>query len=221
MLISKFNSTQCVNGCKIFDDESDYLYWENRTVTNDEIDVLDFLNSNKANKKLVVLHIGIGNSFLASKLNNFKEILGITISQNELMHAASKNISNYKYFFLNKYKANSLDFFKNKKFDIIIDINMKSFSCCNKAFMSLFDQYVKSLKDNGYIISHINGLKWSRTVKPKLAFSFENFFHKKLKEYDGPIDNILNISDCELLANQNNLKLDLTFKDLVIFRNEK
>ena len=221
MLISKFKNTQCVNGCKIFNDKSDYLYWENRTVTNDEIDILDFLNSNKSNKKLVMLHIGIGNSFLASKLNNFKEIFGITISQNEIVHAASKNISNYKYFFLNKYKANSLDFFKKKKFDIIIDINMKSFSCCNEAFTSLFDQYVKSLKDNGYIISHINGLKWSRTVKPKLAFSFENFFHKKLKEYDGPIDNILNISDCELLANQNNLKLDLTYRNLVIFRNEK
>ena len=221
MLISKFNNTQCVNGCKIFDDKSDYLYWENRSVTNDEIDILNFLNSNKNNKKLVILHIGIGNSFLASKLNNFKEIFGITISQNEIVHAASKNISNYNYFFLNKYKANSLDFFESKKFDIIIDINMKSFSCCNKAFMSLFNQYVKSLKGNGYIISHINGLKWSRTVKPKLAFSFENFFHEKLKGYDGPIDNIINISDCELLANQNNLKLDLTYKDLVIFRNEK
>ena len=221
MLISKFNSTQCVNGCKIFDDRSNYLYWENRNVTNDEIDILDFLNFNKINKKLVILHIGIGNSFLASKLNNFKEIFGITISQNEIVHAASKNISNYKYFFLNKYKANSLDFFENKKFDIIIDTNMKSFSCCNEAFMNLFDQYVKSLKSNGYIISHIDGLKWSRTVKPKLAFSFENFFHKKLKEYDGPIDNILNISDCDLLSDQNDLKLDLTYKNLVIFRNEK
>ncbi len=221
MLISKFNSTQCINGCKIFDDESNYLYWENRTVTKDEIDILDFLNSIKSNKKLVMLHIGIGNSFLASNLNNFNEVLGITISQNELMHAASKNISNYKCFFLNKYKANSLDLFKNKKFDTIIDSNMKSFSCCNEAFLNLFDQYVKSLSVNGFIICHKNGLKWSRAVKPKLAFSFENFFHKKLKEYDGPINNILNISDCELLADQNNLKLDLSYKDLVVFRNDK
>ena len=99
MLINKFDTTECINGCKIFNDNSNYLYWENRNVTNDEIDILNFLNS-KNNKDLNILHVGIGNSFLASKLNSFKEIIGITISQNEIEHATSRNIFNYKYFIL-------------------------------------------------------------------------------------------------------------------------
>ena len=53
------------------------------------------------------------------------KIIGITISQNEIKFASTKNVSNYKYFFLNKYKANSLDIFENKKFDIIVDTNIK------------------------------------------------------------------------------------------------
>ena len=137
------------------------------------------------------------------------------------MHDASKNITNYKYVVLNKYKANSLHILKNKKFDVIIDINIKSFSCCDEAFINLFNQYIGSLKDTGFIITHKKGLKWSRIVKPKLAFSFKNFFYKRLKEYDGPINNILSVSDCELLAKHNNLKLDLTHKNLIIFRNDK
>jgi hypothetical protein len=221
MLINKFNTTECINGCKIFNDNSNYLYWENKSVTSDEIDILAFLKSNNDFKKLNILHVGIGNSFLASKLKDFNEIIGITISQNEIKYASTKNIINYKYFFLNKYEANSLDIFKNKKFDIIIDTNIKSFSCCDNAFNNLFKQYVNSLSHRGYIISHINGLKWSRVVKPKLSFSLKNFFYKRLKEYDGPLNNKLSIPDCKILANENNLKLDLDNTNLVIFKNEK
>jgi hypothetical protein len=221
MLIKKFNTTKCINGCNIFDDNSEYLYWENRKVTNDEIDIVEHLNLKHSNQNLNILHIGIGNSYLASKLDNFNEISGITISQNEILNATSKNISNYKIFFLNKYKINSLDIFKDKKFDIIIDTNMKSFSCCNKAFKNLFNQYVSSLTINGCIISHINGIKWSRIIKPTLAFSFKYLFYKKLKEYDGPIDNILSISDCEILARKNNLRFDLINKNLIFFKNDQ
>ena len=221
MLIKKFNTTKCIAGCKIFNDDSNYLYWENRKVTNDEIDIINFLNSNNKNTNLSILHIGIGNSFLASKLDNYKEIIGITISQNEITYALSKNIKNYQYFFLNKYKKNSLHIFNNKKFDVIVDVNMKSFSCCDRAFHNLFTQYTYLLKNNGFIITHNNGLKWSRVVKPKIAFSHKNFFHKKLKEYDGPSNNILNISDCKKLALENNLKLNLIHNNLIIFENEK
>ena len=221
MLINKFTTTECINGCKIFNDNSNYLYWENKSVTSDEIDILAFLKSKNDIKKLNILHVGIGNSLLAAQLNNFNEIIGITISQNEIKLASTKNITNYKYFFLNKYKSNSLDIFENKKFDIIIDTNIKSFSCCDKAFNNLFKQYVNSLSHSGYIISHINGLKWSRVVKPKLSFSLKNFFYKRLKEYDGPLKNKLSIPDCKILANENNLKLDLNNSNLVIFKNEK
>lgn len=221
MLIKKFKTTNCIDNCKIFNDKSEYLYWENRNETSDEVDIVNFLNRNKKSQNLNILHVGIGNSFLASNIINFKEVIGITISQNEIIKAATKNISNYKFFFLNKYQINSLKIFDNIKFDIIVDINMKSFSCCDKAFLNLFDQYVDSLKESGFVISHINGLKWSRIVKPKWVFSLKNLFHKKLKEYDGPQKNKLSLSDCKILANKKNLKLDLNHKDLIIFRNDK
>ena len=51
MLINKFNTTECINGCKIFNDNSNYLYWENKSVTSDEIDILAFLKSKNDFKK--------------------------------------------------------------------------------------------------------------------------------------------------------------------------
>ena len=221
MILSKISKAYCVAGCELFNDSGKFSYWENRNVTSDEIDIVNFLNSKHESENLNILHVGIGNSYIASKLNIFKEIIGITISQNEILNASSKNISNYKFFFINKYKKNSLDIFDNKKFDIIIDANMKSFSCCDMAFKNLFNQYGGSLGNNGYIITHINGIKWSRMVKPKLAFSFKNLFYKRLKEYDGPINNLLSISDCKILAGQNNLKLELVDKNLIVFKNDK
>ena len=72
MFIKRFNKTNCANGCELFNDNSNYLYWENRNVTNDEIEIVNFLNSKYKNKKISILHIGIGNSYVASKLNVFK-----------------------------------------------------------------------------------------------------------------------------------------------------
>ena len=34
MFVKKFNKTKCINGCELFNDNSNYLYWENRNVTN-------------------------------------------------------------------------------------------------------------------------------------------------------------------------------------------
>ena len=79
-------------------------------------------------------------------------------------------------------------------------------------------QYYDLLAPLGQLITHTNGLKWTRIVKPKLAFSIKNFFYKKLKEYDGPRSNILTLKDCKKIAKNFNLNLDLSNKKLLIFK---
>ena len=57
----------------------------------------------------------------------------------------------------------------NKKlsgYDIILDVNLKSYACCTVAFNHLFKQYLKMLKPKGIIITGKNGMKWSRIIKP-------------------------------------------------------
>ena len=68
-------------------------------------------------------------------------------------------------------------------------------------------QYIKMLKKNGIIITGKSGMRWSRIVKPVLSFSFKRFFYKRLKEFDGPKNNILSKKDLTLLKKKHNFKI--------------
>ena len=59
---------------------------------------------------------------------------------------------------------------KYSSYDIIIDVNLKSFSCCEKAFEKLFSNYVSMLRNDGKIITGKKGMDWSRIVKPVISF---------------------------------------------------
>ena len=147
MYVKNFNKTKCVNGCELFNDRSNYLYWENRNATNDEVEIVSFLNERFDTQKISILHVGIGNSYVASKLNSFSKIDGISISNNEIILANNLNIKNYKGYFFNKLENNvfSNDLFT--KYDVIIDVNLKSYCCCESSFKKLFNPNPLSEKE--------------------------------------------------------------------------
>ncbi|MDP6139542.1 MAG: hypothetical protein QGI89_05660, partial [Candidatus Woesearchaeota archaeon] len=87
---------------------------------------------------------------------------------------------------------------------------IKSFACCEKAFQHLMQQYFDILNIDGFIITNRRGMNWSRKIKPIIHFDFKYFFHRRLKEYDGPSSNLLTVSEFGLLSkkfgfNLNNL----------------
>ena len=192
MFIKNYKKTKCINGCDLFNDNSKYVYWEKKNETSDEIEIVNYLNKNNNDKKLDILHIGICNSYVATELKKYNKIDGVTISGSEFNEGRKLNIPNYNIFFQNKYTLNGFERNVLNNYDIIIDVNLKSFTCCEKAFENLFKDYINMLKPEGKIITGQNGMKWSRLVKPVLSFSFKKFFYKRLKEFDGPSSNILN-----------------------------
>ena len=61
--------------CNINIDTFNHSYWESKKTTSDEIEIIKFLLNNiKRLKSKNILHIGIGNSFLAEKLSGFNKI---------------------------------------------------------------------------------------------------------------------------------------------------
>lgn len=216
--INNYKNTYCPNGCKLFFDNSNYVYWENKNVTSDEIEIVEYLNTLDSNKIFKILHIGIGNSYLANNLNINSYIDGISISNNEISYAKKLNIENYNYIFLNKLSNDAFNNFNTDYYDFIIDVNLKSFSCCDVAFNKMFSNYSKLLKKGGKILTAKNGLNWSRLLKPVYRFSFKRLFYKRLKEYDGPKRNILSIQDCKEIARNNNLRFfEINNSDMVYF----
>ncbi len=208
MYIKKYKKTYCINGCELFNDDSNYLYWENRNATKDEVEIVNFLNFRYFDKKISVLHIGIGNSYVASNLKIFEKILGITISNNEINFAKTLKVNNYQSYFFNKLEKNVFSGEKFSKYDVIIDVNIKSFCCCEGSFNKLFSDYHKMLNSNGILVTGKKGMNWSRTVRPVIRFSIKKLFYKRLKEFDGPDSNILSIEECKKLAKNHNLELN-------------
>ena len=44
---------------------------------------------------------------------------------------------------------------------LIIDVNLKSFACCNHAFENLIHSYVSLLNNSGKIFTGKKGMNWS------------------------------------------------------------
>jgi len=215
---NNFHKVYCINGCELFEDNKNYSYWESNFVTSDEEEIADFLNSSELSKNKNILHIGIGNSFLANNLNNYKSIDGITISNNELSNGQNLKLPNYNIFFKNKYSKGDLIKDKINYYDLIIDNNLKSFACCEYSFEDLIIKYKKYLKNGGYIISSLKGMSWSRIVKPVYSFSLKKFFYKRLKEFDGPKTNLMSFNDCQKLSSKHNFTLDSKVNNLIFFK---
>ena len=168
-----------------------YSYWEKRNTTNDEIDIINVLLDDKTLINKNILHIGIGNSEFAKRMDKSNNISGITISNSEIDYGNSLNLKNYKIFFCDKYSLHLEKIFKNSKFDLIIDTNLKSYACCQNAFDYMMKSLFNILTSKGKIITSINGMGWFKSLKPKLSFNLKRFFYYKMKEVTGDPNNIL------------------------------
>ena len=188
-----------------------FTYWEDRDTTSDEIEIIDFLENSYELKSKKILHIGIGNSFFAKKFFE-NQIFGITISQKEIDLANSLSLPNYKVLLCDKYSLNFQEALNSMSFDLIVDTNLKSYSCCQISFNFYMVNLFHKLNKNGILITSKNGMNWYKSLKPKLSFNFKNFFHFKLKEVDGVKENILSDEELKSLAGQFNLKFSFDDK---------
>ena len=188
-----------------------FTYWESRDTTSDEIEVIDYLKNSKLDSKHI-LHIGIGNSFFAKQFYNKNFIYGITISQREIEKAKSLNLINYKVLLCDKYSKNFMFELNNKKFDIIVDTNLKSYSCCKKSFDFFMQNLLGKMNKNGLLITSKNGMKWFKNLRPKLSFNLKKFFYFKLKEVSGNRQNILTINELKNLSKRFNLEFSFDNK---------
>lgn len=214
----KSTTTKCINGCVLFNDTSNFSYWENKKTTSDEEHIVEYLKTNNLVSGKNIMHIGVGNSYFVKNISNYNKVDAITLSKNEMDYGLSFNIHNYNIFFQNKYSYKNLLNETLKSYDIIVDVNLKSFACCEEAFYDLFSRYVSMLKPSGIIITGREGMNWSRLIKPVLSFSLKNFFYKRLKEFDGPINNYLSEKECTKISDLFNLSIDTNNPNLVLFK---
>jgi hypothetical protein len=183
--------------------KKNYTYWENRKTTQDEIDVIDYLKNINNIKNKSILHVGIGNSFFSNSFYKNNKITGITISRKEIFKAQSLNLFNYIFFLIDKYSIEFQTFATNNKFDLVVDVNLKSYTCCQDSFKFYMNNLSKLLNTKGMIITSKKGMSWYKHLKPKLSFNIKKFFYFKMKEIDGNSENILSENDIDFFNKKN------------------
>lgn len=118
-----------------------------------EMDKMDLSGRN-------ILHVGVGNSNFARRFAGRVNLIdGLTVSHNEKAVADSTGIENYTAYFLNKYSREFILTLRNS-YDFIVDNNMASFACCKFHFYLMLDNYVRSLKPGGSILTDQRGMDW-------------------------------------------------------------
>ena len=104
-----------------------------------------------------ILHVGIGDSSLARKVSKlFTQIDGITNTRQEERMGNELGLSNYKIYFMNKHDPIELN--KLGTYDLISDVNLKSFACCQEHWETYLKTILSKLKKGGRLVSHKDGL---------------------------------------------------------------
>ncbi len=135
--------------------DEDWLTKNPDRISSAQVDVNNYLKSLPdyyEGKK--ALHIGIGNSSMFKELNGiFKQIDGITNTWQELKVGEQLG---YRVYFLNKYDLDELNKLDDD-YDVIVDVNLKTFSCCQKHWLGYLTVILRKLKAAGRLFSHTAG----------------------------------------------------------------
>lgn len=158
--------------------DPDYYNLETTEDQQEIEEVLYSLIKDGSGKDFRILHVGVGNSLFAVRFSPLvKEIIGLTISNKELTRGNEKKLPNYKIYNCNKYSDEFPEMIKGK-FDIIVDNNPLSFSCCwvhYRKYLSRLDRY---LSYKGIWFCHTLGLGYLRSYDKTESEDWKTWLNK-------------------------------------------
>ena len=194
-LYDLFLDSNRVYSCAYFKNENDSL----ETAQNNKIDhIIKKLNL-KPNQRVLDIGSGWGSLAIEIAKKTQCEVLGITLSENQLKHSIQKtkemNLENQVRFKLMDYRE------LNEKFDRIVSVGMFE-HVGRKFYKNYFRSVNKLLKEDGVALIHTIGSVVSpRDPHPWITkYIFPGGYTPSLSEIAGPIEKSgLIISDMEVL----------------------
>ena len=194
-LYDLFLDSNRVYSCAYFKNENDSL----ETAQNNKIDhIIKKLNL-KPNQKVLDIGSGWGSLAIEIAKKTQCEVLGITLSENQLKHSIQKtkemNLENQVRFKLMDYRE------LNEKFDRIVSVGMFE-HVGRKFYKNYFKTVNKLLKEDGVALIHtIGSVVPPRDPHPWITkYIFPGGYTPSLSEIAGPIEKSgLIISDMEVL----------------------
>jgi hypothetical protein len=135
--------------------------WLGRAPTQDECEVVEWLSRKQLPDS--ILHVGVGNSLFHEKWGS-RVHQGLTRDGGEAMMARSKGL---EVIVCNKYSVLSYNHLLKGPFDCIIDVNIRSYACCDAHFLEYMDCMRRNLTDRGSLITNQRGLNYLKPTSVK------------------------------------------------------
>jgi len=154
-----------------------------RELTKDIRTTLPFLARHiPLDKNFSVLEVGTGRSGVACMFaNRTSAIYSITLSDEELAHANSLNISHYKTIIHNKHVPIPDSFIPDNSLDYVVDVNLASFS---RMWQWTTYLLLRKVKPGGYLVTQEYGMTYVQRGVGTCALSEEMLdTHQKLLGY--------------------------------------
>lgn len=149
--------------------------WSRFETTPDQLRIEDYLDRFDLRDKSI-LHIGMGNSGLASRFaKRARRIVGTTVVESELREARVLGLPNYSTVLHNKHSGDDPSI--SGRFDFIVDNNPTTFCCCLTHLDVMLGFYAARLAPGGQIVTDRVGLGWTTNAPGAIArwgFSFED-----------------------------------------------
>jgi hypothetical protein len=146
--------------------------WDSMPTTLAEMAVIAYLEQRPeqyVGKSL--LHVGIGNSSLFATLGRkLEKFVGLTISlpEQQFFQQRFADANATKIILANKHDPRAYSQI-DKELDLIVDVNLKSFACCEKHFDQLMALYAQRLARGVVIITALSGIVFGWGGKTRAA----------------------------------------------------
>lgn len=130
---------------------------ENYLPTIDEL-LLEAILAKASHQSCNVLHVGIRDSRLASRLSSCcRHITGLAADEREQARAASLGLPNYQPVLWDPYSEGFRTQLPLDTYDIIVDSNFASNACCQQHWMRLMENYSELLGGDGLLLTAQTG----------------------------------------------------------------
>jgi hypothetical protein len=129
--------------------------WLGREPTQDEIEVVEWLKrSSRVPRR--ILHIGVGTALLSREFGD-RVAQGVTKDGAEAENARAVGLD---VIVCNKYQVAVLKPLLKNPFDCIVDVNIRSYACCDSHFREFMDAMLVSLSRSGMLLTSRRGLEY-------------------------------------------------------------
>jgi hypothetical protein len=134
--------------------------WRDVPVTFDQMRIERHL-SEISLKDRRILHVGVGSSRVAAQFHARCQLIdGITVMEDEVSHAESLGIPNYRVYLMDKYGDSILGL--PNKYHYILDNNPSSYAPHRDAMQTMFARYLDLLEDGGAFVTDTLGMQHHR-----------------------------------------------------------